>query len=331
MSLLLLIVGVLQVFGSAAVAALSLGALAGAFSPRLDLLTHFTPIYLALGVVGLATSFLAPRRVRGTSIGLAVLTVLACGALMVPEYAARLADRAPTNAADQLKVLQFNAYGGYGQDRSAAADWIVAQNPDVIVLEEAGGLDVPVAAKGGYYVNFGSTAAMILGRSKAVSNNAPDWGIISALPPEKRFYALVSRASFRDRHGSYTVMGVHRPWPMHTAQTAAHAAELRQLLATYGASTAIVAGDFNSTPWSYDLRRLDRSLPVTRRTRAVFSWPAALISHNKIPTPIPLLPIDQVYAGSAWKTVKVERGPNLGSDHYPVVVTLARVAAPATR
>jgi len=330
-SLLLLILGALQVLGAAAVAALSLGGIAGAVSPRLDLLTHFTPIYLGLGVLGLLTCFLARGRLRLVSAGLSALTILACAILMVPEYAARGLDRAPASAANQLKVLQFNAYGGYGQDRTAAADWIVAQNPDVIVLEEAGGLDVPVAAKGGYFVNFGSTAAMILGHSKAVSNNAPDWGVISALPPEKRFYALVSRASFRDGHGAYTVMGVHRPWPMHTAQTAAHAAELRQLLATYGASTAIVAGDFNSTPWSFDLRRLDRSLPVTRRTRAVFSWPAARVSHNRLPIPLPLLPIDQVYAGSAWKTVKVERGPNLGSDHYPVLVTLARVAAPAGR
>jgi len=328
-SLFLAIFAALHVLGTTALAAATLGGLAGAFSARLDLLTHFTPIYLGLAVVALLSSVWIAPRARLISAGAACVTILACAILMAPEYMARFRDRAPSGAPNQLKVLQFNAYGGYGQDRSAAADWIVAQHPDVIVLEEAGGLDVPVAAKGGYYVNFGSTAAMILGRSKAVSNNAPDWGIISALPPEKRFYALVSRASFRDGHGAYTVLGVHRPWPMHTQETARHAAELRQLLATYDPATAIVAGDFNSTPWSYDLRRLDRSLPVTRRTRAVFSWPAARVSHNRFPIPVPLLPIDQVYAGSAWKTVKVERGPNLGSDHYPVVVTLARVATPS--
>ena len=36
-----------------------------------------------------------------------------------------------------------------------------------------------------------------------------------------------------------------------------------------------------------------------------------------------VLPIDHVYAGPGWRTVSVQRGPKLGSDHYPVIVTLA--------
>ena len=39
--------------------------------------------------------------------------------------------------------------------------------------------------------------------------------------------------------------------------------------------------------------------------------------------PFALLPIDHVYAGPGWRTVRAERGPRLGSDHYPVIVTLA--------
>ncbi|HQR90495.1 MAG TPA: endonuclease, partial [Caulobacter sp.] len=40
--------------------------------------------------------------------------------------------------------------------------------------------------------------------------------------------------------------------------------------------------------------------------------------------PAPFLPIDHVYAGGAWKTVSVVRGPALGSDHRPIVVKLRR-------
>jgi endonuclease/exonuclease/phosphatase (EEP) superfamily protein YafD len=47
----------------------------------------------------------------------------------------------------------------------------------------------------------------------------------------------------------------------------------------------------------------------------LFSWPATR-------SPIPILPIDHLYAGPAWRTVNVERGPHLGSDHYPLVATL---------
>ena len=39
--------------------------------------------------------------------------------------------------------------------------------------------------------------------------------------------------------------------------------------------------------------------------------------------PFPFLPIDHVYAGRDWRTVRVQRGPRLDSDHYPVIVRLA--------
>ena len=45
----------------------------------------------------------------------------------------------------------------------------------------------------------------------------------------------------------------------------------------------------------------------------------------------PLLPIDHLYAGPGWATVSVRRGPPLGSDHYPLVVTLAPVARDGPR
>jgi endonuclease/exonuclease/phosphatase (EEP) superfamily protein YafD len=41
---------------------------------------------------------------------------------------------------------------------------------------------------------------------------------------------------------------------------------------------------------------------------------------------VPFLAIDHVYAGRDWATVKVERGPRVGSDHFPVVLTLAPVS-----
>ena len=76
-------------------------------------------------------------------------------------------------------------------------------------------------------------------------------------------------------------------------------------------------GDFNATPWSFTLQRLDHEFGLIRRDRALFSWP--IWPH----LPAPFLPIDHVYAGDGWATVKVERGPKLGSDHYPVILTLA--------
>ena len=85
----------------------------------------------------------------------------------------------------------------------------------------------------------------------------------------------------------------------------------------------ILAGDFNSTPWSFSRRREDAMFGLERRTKALFSWPAGEVSRHRIKVPFPFLAIDHVYAGKAWRTVSVRRGPRLGSDHYPVVVVLA--------
>jgi len=93
----------------------------------------------------------------------------------------------------------------------------------------------------------------------------------------------------------------------------------------------IIVGDFNSTPWSFGRRRDDARLGVLRRTRNLFSWPAERVSHNKLPAPFPVLPIDHIYAGRGWATVSVRRGPRLGSDHYPVVAVLAPAAADVER
>ena len=85
----------------------------------------------------------------------------------------------------------------------------------------------------------------------------------------------------------------------------------------------IVAGDFNMTPWSFGLRRFDERIGLERRDLALFSWPGKLTLGGKALPVLPILPIDHVYAGADWRTVSVKRGPALGSDHFPVVATLA--------
>jgi endonuclease/exonuclease/phosphatase (EEP) superfamily protein YafD len=79
----------------------------------------------------------------------------------------------------------------------------------------------------------------------------------------------------------------------------------------------ILTGDLNSTPWSFALRGLDRALsPLVRRTHGVITFAANW--------PVPVLALDQVYAGPAWGAVAVDRLPATGSDHYPLLVTLGR-------
>ncbi len=84
-----------------------------------------------------------------------------------------------------------------------------------------------------------------------------------------------------------------------------------------------MAGDFNSTQWSFRQRAVDASFALERRDHLIPTWPARLPMLHGAPFPVPLMPIDHVYAGPRWKTVRIVRGPRMGSDHYPLIATFA--------
>lgn len=78
---------------------------------------------------------------------------------------------------------------------------------------------------------------------------------------------------------------------------------------------ALMLGDFNASPWSSALAGPYQH-GFQRATGLTPTWP----SHGFGPWGIP---IDQVLANSAWTLVAQQRGPDLGSDHWPVLVRLA--------
>jgi len=130
-------------------------------------------------------------------------------------------------------------------------------------------------------------------------------------------------ATLRHPRDDFTVVGNHFVWPIPAGRWQAQSRLMARKIARFPRDSLIVTGDFNSTPWSWSLRRQDKALGLERRTRALASWPTGAFT-RLASAPFPVLPIDHVYAGKAWKTVKVERGPSLGSDHRPVVAILAR-------
>lgn len=287
----------------------------GRFSARLDVLTHFAPLYLMAAVAALALSLATPRAGRPALVTVALLAIAANVALMAPEFITAPRGAAPAGSGPRLKLIQFNAWSG-NTEPDTAIDWLVAQNPDVIVLEEAPRLRDRLLARGLYHANCLSCGAVIFSRARPVATYAE--------PSREGHPSYMSSATFEDAAGAFTVVGVHRYWPVRFEKSRVQTQALHEYLATLPRDRMILAGDFNSTPWSFARRREDRDLGLIRRSVGLWSWPAAKLSHNRLPAPFPYLPIDHVYAGDGWATVKVERGPALGSDHYPVIVTLAR-------
>jgi endonuclease/exonuclease/phosphatase (EEP) superfamily protein YafD len=127
--------------------------------------------------------------------------------------------------------------------------------------------------------------------------------------------------------GPVWVLTTHYVWPAPPGEQASQRAKLAGIVGGLDRSNLVIAGDMNLAPWTAALRRQDSDFePLERRTHGVFTWPAMIARFDR-PAPFAILPIDQLYASPVWKTLAVQRLPRAGSDHYGVLVTLARDAA----
>jgi endonuclease/exonuclease/phosphatase (EEP) superfamily protein YafD len=297
--------------------AAALGAHGGRFSGRLDLLTHFAPFWLVGAALALAYGLtLATPSVRLLIAALGGLGAVAAAALMIPELIRPMAPKAPADAPHQGKIIQFNSWRR-NSDVERTADWLVAQNPDVIAIEEiAPPLRAAILRRRRYSVAHGIGQVTILSRSDplpAPFSLGPNWGQLPG----------ISRARLPAPDGAaFDIVAIHYLWPTERFQTVQRRA-MADIVDRYDPKRLIVVGDLNLTPWSFALRRQDAQFGLERRTRALFTWPVRPFARGRLTAPVPFLPIDQVYAGSDWRTVSIERGPRLGSDHLPIVVTLA--------
>jgi endonuclease/exonuclease/phosphatase (EEP) superfamily protein YafD len=299
----------------ACLAAILLGQ-AGRWSASLDVFNHLEPLWLAGSVIALALWLTAgrPGWLTGAMAGAGVVVALF---QMAPELIATRALTPPTPGAERLKIIQFNAWSR-NADPPGTLRWILSQDADVVVLEEAlGSADVVQGLRRAYPYRRtcnGRTYCEIEMFSKAPpiawAGLMPDLGLPAAW------------AIYQGAGGPFTVVGMHAAWPFPVGLQRSQTDTLAKIIAGMSKDRMIVAGDFNSTPWSFALRRQDRLFGLERRTRKLASWPARAYHALKLQPPFPLLPIDHVYAGRGWRTVSVQRGPRLGSDHYPLIIVL---------
>lgn len=305
---------------SLVLAAVALAGQWGRVDPAFDLINHFAPVWTAAAFLCLALWVLLGRNGRATPALAGI--ALAVGLWMCAPELARAFLRWPARpAGETLKVVQFNVWGG-NREIAAAARWLIAEDADLVVLQEAGAASPRIweRVKDLYPYQGGcpdprSCSVLILSKRPPLAQ-----GYFTSPIPNSE---LGGWARYASPLGAYSVGAVHlhRPWPV--GPQAVDLAQLPTQVSRLGTGSAILAGDFNATPWSLALRRFDGEVRLQRRSRSLFTWPTAN-RPERLGLSAPLLPIDHVYAGKAWRTVKVRRGPNLGSDHNPVVVILTR-------
>ena len=297
--------GVLLAGGGCLAAWLSLG---GGLVPALDVLASFLPLFGAAVLLGL---LFARRSLRWTAVvALLGLTPVAIG--VMPELAREIP--AAQKGATPVRLLTHNVWSG-NSDPADTAQAIIDAKPDVVMLQEVDGSFQPMLAA--LRQHFAYATKCPPGCDLAIFSRWPiadsDYFLKDAKgrkfgPP--MLWAQIAEPGV----DPFTVVTLHYPRPTSRDQ-AVRRRDVAHALARIERGSLIVGGDMNLTPWAAAMREQDRAFaPLTRMTRALPSWPRAF----------PVLPIDQLYAGADWGLVSARRLPATGSDHVPILVTLAR-------
>lgn len=157
------------------------------------------------------------------------------------------------------------------------------------------------------------------------------WGMMlfSKLPlvqPEVRYlvddYVPSIRSEVRLTSGSsFLFYGLHpKPPAMHsTARGDAELIEAGREIRQQD-SASILAGDLNDVPWS-DTTQLFQEVSQMRDTRVGRSF----LPTFKATNPILRWPLDHVFVTPAFRLLALERLPNAGSDHFPLLAILCHL------
>jgi endonuclease/exonuclease/phosphatase (EEP) superfamily protein YafD len=308
-------------FLAAALAGLGVG---GAWSPGLDLINCGAPLIVVMAGVGalLAGRLLEHGPFRNLCLSLALLAMIFDLGLIAPEAISAMSQ--PGNGQGQpYHLVTANAFRANNRAYHAARD-IIARGADAVLIQESDGTIAQadwIFARTYPYSSLCPRAGVKLWTKSPIL--AQGCGL--PLPPGSPAVWGEDFVWVRTLGPGGTVItlaSVHLPHPVPSDRQTVELKAVTKVLASLAPSDLILAGDFNTPPWTFTMHRQDQALrPLRRRTVFQASWPAQINLVAK-PWPAPLLPIDHVYAGSGWSGGRIGRFRVTGSDHLAMDAVL---------
>jgi endonuclease/exonuclease/phosphatase (EEP) superfamily protein YafD len=300
----------LFVFFVALVVFLNLVPLGARLNWTLELTTHFRVQYLVVTALMLAVAALR-RRWRAVAV---LVAAGAVSAVPVFPYLPRALgpEAAAVSSTAPIKVLTVNV--SYRQFLPRRLLEIVREaDPDVVVVQEltphAERVLADLDKAFPYYRKFPADRQYGIGLWSRHELESSETIALGRLP------AIQVRV--RGPSGSFTVIGVHLSAPVTRRRAAARNEQLVELAARCAAvdGPLVVAGDFNTTPYSpYFTDWLETAaLTDSRRGRTLSpSWPTMLRLVG--------IPIDHVAVNDGFTILSHRRLPNFESDHFGALV-----------
>ncbi|MGH6736023.1 MAG: endonuclease/exonuclease/phosphatase family protein [Methyloceanibacter sp.] len=302
------IVAVGLAFGAGLV---GLGLLANWY-PALDILNNGLP-FLAAGALALLALAFATRG-RALICTSAILLAVSL-ALLLTGLPGRAPD-ASEGSVRFLRVATFNLWGKNGQ-ADTVLKFVDETGADVLVLQEVRGQHAAfLDALGATYPHrAGGGTIVILSKHPILADGRIDR---EGYPP---WISLLVRWVRLDVDGrEIDLAGVHLARPFYPELQNADIVNLAAF-ALSRPGHLILAGDFNMTPWTWQLKKFTRATKLGRFNTFCPTWP---MRWRDLPL-VPLFPIDNVFASRHFASLGVTVGPRLGSDHRPVIADIALI------
>ena len=284
----------------------------GRFHWFLDLFAHFRVQYVWLAVIFLLLARIMEQR-RSMWLALAVLLL---NLMQIAPYYLPMA-LAQSETDTSLRVMSTNVHANVGNEH-LAIESIVASNADVVAIIEVN----PLLAAQLPTIEHMYPHQLI----QTMHNSHFGIALLSKRPLQRQDvlwlepdFTPTLYAEILAGNTPIAILATHPSPPILKYGTMLRAQRFAALgeFVTATSIPTLVMGDLNATPWSHDMRTL---LNNTRLHDSA-------LGHGLQPTWIrrqyPFgIPIDYVLASAEFRTLDHSVEPSIGSDHFPVVVTL---------
>ena len=284
----------------------------GGSNIALELLSHFRIQYLVLSLLAFFVLLFLRQYIF---VFLALLT------LLINAYDVIVFYKQPAtkinHSGGQLKVLLSNVYSG-NEHYEKVIDFVGVEKPDIFVALEVNQIwmDKLDALKNHYPYNL----------SRARNDNF-GIAVFSKIPLDSTDIVYIGDAGLpsikitaRIGEKPFALIATHPLPPVSTDYFNNRNQQLDALAVALNRidMPKILIGDLNITMWSHHYQHLEDSTSM-KNTRlgygVVPTWPKQL--------PILAIPIDHCLVSDGFEVLDMRAGPDIGSDHLPVVVQLA--------
>ena len=306
--------------------ACSLAGVAAPFHWFFDLFDHFRLHYL-LGFLILSLILVSRRQMAYASIAIVGVTFNIRSVIHIYQPvqppAINVVNEGPT-----VKLLQWNMLAGNHQFDQGMS-FLIEQDPDIIALQE---LTHP------WLPHLGALESKYPFRKMIPTSDPMGIALLSKFPMENTRVLYMEEnnelpfieSKIMIENQPIKILNIHAKPAIGNDFALSRLQQFKGIKSWHKSQEipAVITGDFNATPWSQAMKTITSDSNMVHASQGLgfqWTWPANLW------LPFLNIPIDHtLYNKQRFKVVHRQMGPNLGSDHKPIVTTLQLILPQST-